>query len=296
MIQVQIPATSANLGAGFDSLGLALGLYNTVSFEEAEGCHIVSGDGSFTPQGEANMIYRTAKLVYERCGVPFKGLSMVQTNAIPMARGLGSSSACIVAGLMGANALLNSPLSSEELLDFAVALEGHPDNVAPAILGGFVTCVVQDGHAYAIRKDINDSIVFAAFVPDFRLLTEKARAALPKEIAHKDAVYNVSRAALCAAAFCEGRYDLLTVATGDVLHQPYRMPLIEGGDEVLEMARAFGAYGAFISGAGPTLLAVVDAANTAFYDKACQALLASETGNSYRLSMLKADNTGAKFI
>ena len=103
-------------------------------------------------------------------------------------------------------------------------------------------------------------------------------------------------AALCAAAFCEGRYDLLTVATGDVLHQPYCMPLIEGGDEVLEMARAFGAYGAFISGAGPTLLAVVDAANTAFYDKACQALLASETGNSYRLSMLKADNTGAKFI
>ncbi|MEG2404273.1 MAG: homoserine kinase [Oscillospiraceae bacterium] len=296
MIKISVPATSANLGAGFDSLGLALGLYNTVSFEEFDGCDISSGDGSFTPKDEANLIYRTAKQVYSRCGASFKGLRMVQTNAIPMARGLGSSSACIVAGIMGANALLKSPLSREEMLDFAVELEGHPDNVAPALLGGFVVCAVENNHAYAIKKDISDELQFAAFIPSFRLLTEKARAALPKEIPHKDAVYNVSRAALCAAAFCEGRYDLLQVATGDVLHQPYRMPLIEGGEEVLTMCRELGACGAFISGAGPTLLSIVRRDNAEFYAKASARLKLSETGNSFTLRMFSADNEGAKYI
>ena len=139
MIKVTVPATSANIGSGFDSCGLAVGLYNTVAMEEAEAPDISSADGSYVPQGTGNLVYRTAQQLYELCGRPLSGLRLVQTNAIPMARGLGSSSACIAAGLLGANALLGNPLSDGEILTLATKLEGHPDNVAPALLGGFET-------------------------------------------------------------------------------------------------------------------------------------------------------------
>lgn len=296
MIKVKVPATSANLGSGFDSLGIALGYHNTVSFAESDECDISSSDGSFVPKDANNMVYKTAKLVYQRCGKPFKGLKLVQTNEIPMARGLGSSSACIAAGIIGANALLGSLLNSEEMLDLAVELEGHPDNVAPAFLGGFVTSVVENGHTYAIKKDISQSLCFAAFIPDFRLLTEKARAALPKQVAHKDAVYNVQRAALCAAAFCENQYNLLKVATKDVLHQQYRLPLIEGGAEILQLCEDLGSYGAFISGAGPTMLAVVDSSNKEFFNLANERMKSLECFVPYTLHCFRADNMGAQII
>lgn len=291
-----VPATSANLGSGFDSLGIALGMYNTATFEENDTCDISSSDGSFVPSDENNMIYRTAKLVYKKCDKPFKGLKIVQTNDIPMARGLGSSSACIAAGIMGANKLLNNPLSSADMLDLAVELEGHPDNVAPAFLGGFVTSVVENGHTYAVKKDIDNQISFAAFIPNFRLLTEKARAALPKDVSHKNAVYNVQRAALCSAAFCEKRYELLKVAVKDSLHQPYRLPLIEGGVEILDLCEKLSACGAFISGAGPTMLAVVKNDNEGFFLKANECLKTLECFVPYTLHRLMADNEGARYI
>ena len=134
MVKVSVPATSANIGSGFDSCGLALSLYNTAAFEEFDGVDITSSDGTFVPSTPGNLIYRTAKEVYALCGRPFHGLRIVQTNPIPMARGLGSSSACIAAGILGANALLGGPLEEKDILTFATKLEGHPDNVAPALL------------------------------------------------------------------------------------------------------------------------------------------------------------------
>lgn len=296
MIKVKVPATSANLGSGFDSLGIALSYYNTVSFAESDECDITSSDGSFVPKDANNMIYKTAKQLYQRCGKPFKALKLVQTNEIPMARGLGSSSACIAAGIIGGNALIGSPLNQQDMLNLAVELEGHPDNVAPAFLGGFVTSVVENGHTFAIKKDISLKLSFAAFIPDFRLLTEKARAALPMQISHKDAVYNVQRAALCAAAFCEGKYNLLKVATKDVLHQQYRLPLIEGGAEIIQLCDDLGSYGAFVSGAGPTLLAVVDSSNDNFFNFAKERMKALECFVPYTLYCFKADNIGAHII
>ena len=141
MIKIKIPATSANLGAGFDALGLALSYYNYVNMEEADGCHIRSLDDTEVPTDETNLIYHTAKTVYEICGKDFKGLTIEQTNHIPMARGLGSSSACIIAGLVGANHLMGNPLSLDEMVNLSAQIEGHPDNTAPALLGGIVTAV-----------------------------------------------------------------------------------------------------------------------------------------------------------
>ena len=156
MVKVSVPATSANIGSGFDSCGLALSLYNTAAFEEFDGVDITSSDGTFVPSTPGNLIYRTAKEVYALCGRPFHGLRIVQTNPIPMARGLGSSSACIAAGILGANALLGGPLEEKDILTFATKLEGHPDNVAPALLGGFVVSAYDEGHVYSLKKTIDE--------------------------------------------------------------------------------------------------------------------------------------------
>ena len=179
MITVTVPATSANVGAGFDSLGLAVSMYNVFTFEEADRIQITSVDGTHIPTGSNNLVYRSARVVYDQLGIPIKGLRITQKNTIPMARGLGSSSACIVAGILGANALLGNKLTRRQMLTLATSIEGHPDNVAPAMLGGFVTSVIDEGQIYSVKKEIDTELAFAAFVPDFRLLTSKARAALP---------------------------------------------------------------------------------------------------------------------
>ena len=217
MVKVSVPATSANIGSGFDSCGLALSLYNTAAFEEFDGVDITSSDGTFVPSTPGNLIYRTAKEVYALCGRPFHGLRIVQTNPIPMARGLGSSSACIAAGILGANALLGGPLEEKDILTFATKLEGHPDNVAPAVFGGLTvswdfetaegvgSVAVPGGEPlhggfHAVNYPVDPSITAAVFVPDYELSTEKARQALPRELPYKDAVYNVSRVGLLPAA------------------------------------------------------------------------------------------------
>lgn len=296
MVTVHIPATSANIGAGFDSLGLALSLGNTVLMQEAEGCFISSIDDTLVPENENNLVYRSAKALYKKCGRQFYGMKIQQSNPIPMARGLGSSSACIVAGLIGANAILKNPCTREDLLTFACEIEGHPDNVAPAIMGGLVASCIHDGKVYSVKKEISPTLLFGVFVPNFELLTEKARAALPKTVLHHDAVFNLSRAVLCQAALCEGRLDLLPVATQDVLHQPYRLPLIEGGEEIFALAKQAGALAVTISGAGPSILAVVEKTNTVFWEKAEKMLQMHEKTNKYHLLRLEPDNLGARLV
>ena len=275
MVTVTVPATSANVGAGFDSLGLAVSMHNVFTFEESDRIQISSVDGTHVPAGSNNLVYRSARVVYDQLGIPLKGLRITQRNDIPMARGLGSSSACIVAGIMGANALLGDKLTERQMLTLATAIEGHPDNVAPAMLGGFVTSVIDEGQVYSVKKDIDPELAFAAFVPDFRLLTSKARAAL------------------ATAAFCEGNYALLGVATKDVLHQKYRLPLIEGGDDVFELAQDLGAQAVYISGAGPTIMAVVHKDDTEFFTRAEAALAADSPLHHFTVHRLLADNVGA---
>ena len=292
-VKILVPATSANVGAGFDALGLALSLHNTVTMEEWDKLDIMASDGSLVPTGTSNLIYRSAKAVYEQLGKPIKGLRIRQENPIPMARGLGSSSACIVAGILGANALLGSPLTKRQMLTLATSIEGHPDNVAPAMLGGFVSSVFDEGQVFTARKEINEELAFATFIPNFKLLTEKARAALPKTVDRRDAVYNLSRAALATAAFCDGDYELLRVATKDALHQQYRLPLIPGGERVFEIAWDLGAYAVYISGAGPTIMAVVHRDNCEFFEKAEEALLEQPETMAFSLRRMLADNTGA---
>lgn len=293
MIKVTVPASSANLGAGFDALGLALTLYNTVWMEEADGCRIESVDGSAIPTDESNMIYQTAKLLYERCGHPFRGLHILQENNIPMTRGLGSSSACLVAGLLGANTLLGSPLSRTDLLDLAAQLEGHPDNVAPAMLGGLVTSVIEGGKVHSVSVPVSDRIRFAVFVPDFELKTSEARAALPTVVSRDDSVYNLSRAALMTASLFSGSLDNLRFAVQDRLHQPYRFPMIAGAEQIFFAAYDMGAYGVCISGAGPSILAIVDTAHADAFVAAAEKRLQDMALKGWRVRLFSCDAAGA---
>ncbi|HEX3026299.1 MAG TPA: homoserine kinase [Clostridia bacterium] len=291
MLKIQVPATSANIGPGFDSLGLALRLYNRVFMEEYDGVRISTLDGSVVPQDEENLIYKSARFFYDLCGKPFRGLKIEQENNIPMTRGLGSSSACIVAGIVGANALLGHPLSKDDLVNLAAVLEGHPDNSTPAILGGLTAAVLQENHVYSVKVPISGRIKFAAFIPDFELKTETARAALPSEISHKDAVFNVSRAALMTASLFSGRLDNLRVAVEDKLHQPYRLKFIPGADGIFDLAARLDAYATYISGAGPTIISMVNVTDLGFKDKAERELKKTHPG--WRLVMLDCDEDGA---
>ena len=205
-LKIRVPATSANLGSGFDSMGLAVSLYNYVWMEEAEDLGIRSRDGVPVPQGEDNMVYAAVKHLYQLCGKSLSGLHLEQENNIPFTRGLGSSSACIIAGLTGANHLLNHPLSTDDLVNLAAEIEGHPDNTTPALLGGIVTAAIDGGKVYWVKQKVDRHLRFYALIPDFEMKTETARALLPAEVSHKTAVHNLSRAALFSASLLHDLY------------------------------------------------------------------------------------------
>ncbi len=294
-MKIQIPATSANLGAGFDALGLALTFYNYVEMEESDSIDITSADGLEIPSDEKNLIYVSAKDLYKVCGKKLEGLKLVQSNNIPMARGLGSSSACIVAGLAGANHMLGNPLTTDDLVDLAAQIEGHPDNTAPALLGGIVTAVFDGRKVHWVKQEVYTKLKFIAIIPDFELKTEKARACLPKEVSHKDAVYNLSRAALFSASLLTGKFENLRTAVHDKLHQPYRMELIPHCREVFDIAYNHGAYGAYISGAGPTIMAIADESNEYFAGKMKFSLEnAGLTG--WEVHEFRIDNEGTRIV
>jgi homoserine kinase len=295
MIKIRIPATSANLGAGFDALGLALTYYNYVEMEESDRVEISSADGVEVPTDESNLVYTSAKDLFEVCGKNLNGLKLVQTNTIPMARGLGSSSACIVAGLVGANTLLGNPLTTDDLVDLAAQIEGHPDNTAPALLGGIVTAVFDGRKVHWVKQEVFTKLKFVALIPDFELKTEKARACLPTEVSHKDAVYNLSRAALFSASLLTGKFENLHTAVHDKLHQPYRMGLIPNCREVFDIAYNHGAYGVFISGAGPTVMAIVDESNEFFAGK-MRFSLENAGLSGWQVHEFRIDNEGTKII
>ncbi len=297
MIKVRVPATSANMGPGFDSLGVALELYNYITAEETDsGLEIIIPDetGKFLPKTEKNLIYRCMKEVFHKVGYAPKGLRLTLENNIPVTRGLGSSSAGIVGGLYAANLLAGSPLSKKELLDMAVKIEGHADNVTPAMMGGFTVSVMQkERHSYVCHK-LKDDLRFAALIPNFPLATKKARSILPRTVLHRDAAYNVGHSALLAASLITGDYSNIRTAIGDRLHQYYRKTLIPSMDELFNICYRHGALGVYLSGAGPTLIAIIGVGNRNFNPEV-SGILAQKMQN-WRLDILKPDNLGVMEI
>lgn len=259
---VKVPASTANLGPGFDTLGMALGLYAWIEMSES-----AAGETTFEfygkgmdglPKDKSNLLYKVAQLVFKEAGVHVPELNIAMYSDIPLARGLGSSASAIIGALAAANALIGSPLSDDKLFQLATELEGHPDNVGASLFGGIVVSAWNGSEAQHVRIEPHSRLEALVAIPAFELLTEKARHALPSQIPMADAVFNVGRSSLLVAALASGELGLIRHAMQDRLHQPYRAALIPGMAEILERAADFGALGAALSGAGPTLIAFVD--------------------------------------
>ena len=253
MIRIRVPATSANLGPGFDCLGLALDLWNEIAFEEAEALRYRStGEGAEKlNKGNRNLLTKAYTRLFEACGKKAKGARIAAYNNIPMSSGLGSSAAAITAGLFGANELLGRPFDMEGLLKLATEMEGHPDNVAPALLGGLVVSVMKPDEIITRRYEI-PPLTVVIVKPDVEWLTKTARAVLPKSVSRADAIHNIGRTALVVDALRNGDLDLLQKVMEDRIHQPYRLRHISGGTAAYKCARQFGA--AALSGAGPSII------------------------------------------
>ncbi|MDC3185655.1 homoserine kinase [bacterium] len=264
-VVVDVPATTANLGPGFDCLGAALDLNNRFAMRRIEGggerfeLIIEGSEGSHLRGGPENLVYRAAQRVWKAAGLEPVALEARVRLAVPPARGLGSSATAIVAGLMGANALVGEPLSKEKLLELAIDIEGHPDNVVPSLLGGLcMTAKAASQRWRVVRCEWTPSVKAVVAIPSIRLSTSEARRAMPKSIPVGDAVVNLGALTLLLQGLRTGNGDLISDGMHDRLHEPYRWRLIKGGDQVKQAAIEAGAWGCAISGAGPSVLALCE--------------------------------------
>ncbi|GFZ86022.1 homoserine kinase [Paenibacillus marchantiophytorum] len=260
-VRVKVPASTANLGPGFDSLGMALNLYAWIdlAISNQTTIHLIGDQMHGIPTDKSNLIYKVAQMVFEEAGVSHPELEITMYSDIPLTRGLGSSASAIVGALAGANALIGNKLTPYALFQLASRLEKHPDNVGASLYGGIVVAFWDGERAESIRIEPDSNLEVLVAIPAFQLSTEKARGVMPKQVSMKDAVYNLSHSSLLVAALSTGNLGMIRHAMKDALHQPYRAALIPGMTTLLEQAENHGALGVALSGAGPTMLALVDA-------------------------------------
>jgi homoserine kinase len=253
-VELRAPATSANLGPGFDCLGMALDIFDTVTLEVGEG--FIPGDD--LTGGHQALILLAASRLYQRAGLPAAPLRVVCDHQIPVGRGMGSSAAAIVAGVVGANALAGSPLAPGELALLCAQIEGHPDNSTPCLTGGLQACVLENDTLTAVPVPLPSGLEAALFIPDFPMPTHETRKLLPKELSRADVVFQVGHTAVLVAALAAGRLDALRFGTQDKLHQPARGQVFGAMFPLFDAALEAGALCAYLSGGGPTVLALTN--------------------------------------
>lgn len=300
MTEVRVPASTSNLGPGFDCFGLALQLYLFVRATEvpdaSEPCRVTTTgleENEVLPRNSVNLIYRAMSFAASREGTSLPPVELTVNNEIPLASGLGSSAAAIVAGIKLSALLTGKPISDQMVLNYATEFEGHPDNVAASLYGGFVaSCIRADGTALSIKLDWPAQIRVVVVSPHSQLPTHVARAALPRTVTRIDAVHNLQRAALFTAAVAQQRYDLLWEAMRDRLHQPHRESLVPGLREALALPRMRGLLGVALSGAGPSIVALIDDNDQEIGARIANCFKAHNIDSTIRL--LVVDNDGAQ--
>jgi len=260
-IIIRVPATSANLGPGFDCLGVALSLYNEFTFTLSEGTSITGCPKEFS--SEDNLTLRAFREAAGEIGLNYQGITIDHRSAVPFTRGLGSSSTCIVAGVAAALTFMGNGEDKARILDIATRIEGHPDNVAPAIYGGLMASVMSEDVVKSVQIPIRNDYCFIALIPPFTMSTAESRKVLPQEVSRQDAIINLSHVALLLGTCVNGQDNLLRLAFQDRLHQPYRGALIENYDAIMQRLNTCpDVLGAYLSGAGPTLMAITQPQST----------------------------------
>lgn len=302
---VDVPGSAANLGAGYDTIGLALGLVNRIELEVrgwSRGAIELTVDGEgvgeLTEDRENRFVMGLETALREARGELPEGVGwrIEMRNEVPLSRGLGSSAAATVAGLVAGNALLGEALSTRDLLRLATQIEGHPDNAAAALLGGFVvSAAVHDG-IEAVRFPAPRDLRAVLFIPELRLSTDEMRRALPHDVPFADAVANLSRVAIGVAGFASGRFDLLSALTIDRLHEPYREQLYPQLPKMVAAAREAGALGACLSGAGSTILAFSDSMSGIARIEAAFRAAAADTDLPGRVTVVSPRSQGARVL
>ncbi len=303
MTEIIVPGSTSNLGASFDACGLALALYLRVKVEEGTGFHVSAvGEGAGAmPRDESNLIARVARAVAASRGTSLKGARLSIQNEIPLARGLGSSSAAIVAGVSVYEALTGERLGQEEIFRYALGFEEHGDNLAPSLLGGLVVaCLSGDDDKRSLitlKRDWPEQVKIVLAIPDYEMETARMRAVLPESVPRSDAIFNLQRSALLQALIAEKRFDLLSEALRDRLHQPYRATLAAGLSDVLKMNDEAhlhrGLLGVAISGAGSTIIAFATEATSEIAAQMADRLKASNV--EARTLEVSVDNSGRQF-
>lgn len=261
MVKVRVPASTSNLGAGFDCFGMALKIYLTVEMDigpEGPNITALGEGGADIPKNADNLIYRAARRIFEQTSQPLSNFTIKIENSIPLFRGLGSSGAAVIAGLICGKILLESPVSNEDILRLANQIEGHPENAAASLLGGLTINCVDENRVIAQKIVVDENLLAVILIPDEIVSTHEARRVLPKTVAHADAVFNLQRSALLSHALITRDYDALKLAMQDRLHQPFRKHLIKHFDEFVMNGYANGALGVCISGSGSSVLALVN--------------------------------------
>jgi homoserine kinase len=304
-VRVEVPGSSANLGAGYDCLAVALGLTNRIEVEvrgwsRGEVELNVQGEGAdeLTEDRENRCVLGIETALREVRGEIPEGVGwrIEMHNEIPLARGLGSSAAATVAGLVAGNALMGEPLTGPDLLRLATAIEGHPDNAAAALLGGFVVSAALDDGVEALRFDAPRDLRAILFIPELALPTAEMRAVLPAKVPREDAVANLTRVAIGVAGMAIGRFDLLRVVTVDRLHEPYRAKVYPQLPRLVEAARGAGAIGACLSGAGSTIIAFSDSVRTISRIEGAFAAVAADTDLPGKIVVVSPRNIGAQVL
>jgi len=256
MFEIKVPATSANMGPGLDTLGVAFKLYNRFIFEEIEtGLEIFGCDEKYANSN--NLVYTAMLKTFIKLQKNPKGVRITFKTEIPVSGGLGSSATCILAGITAANKLYGDILTKQEVLNFACEIEGHPDNITPALVGGMTVAIMNDDVTHHNKIPISGGIKFCALIPRLELSTKSSREVLPKEIPFKDAVYNVGMVSMLIVALVNGDYKGVKLACKDKLHQPYRMGLVQNYNEITNFVKESEALGVFLSGAGPTIMVML---------------------------------------
>lgn len=294
-IRLKVPATSANLGAGFDAMGIALTMYCYATFRATPGELRITG----CPEefrGEDNLAAQAFRAVEDFLGETHRGVEIEIDSDIPVARGLGSSAVMLAAGAFAANELYERPLTSAQLLEITTGIEGHPDNLAPAFYGGLCASIAEAGKLpVSAHYQVSPDLKFVALVPDFPVSTALARKALPKEVTFKDAVFNIARLSLLPRALESGDTELIAAALDDRLHQPSRAKLIDGYAHIREQALECGAAGVVISGSGPTILCVLRENEAEAFEEKLTPIL-EKMEHNWVCHVLDCDRAGARAI
>lgn len=297
MVKIQVPATTANVGAGFDILGIALNLYNFIDIELSDKYELTYSGKEYKSSltdSKKNLFYSSMERVYKEFGIKTPEFKVNIEVNIPLSRGLGSSSSAIVAGVVSANNFLKNKLNNDEILKICNDIEGHPDNIAPCLLGGIVISMIEKDKVITQKINNKNKFKFIAVIPDFELSTKKARKVLPEKITYSDSVFNSSRLAFLIMSLLNGNNDLLSISLNDKIHQQYRGKLIKGFDDILKTSLESGAIGAVLSGAGPTILAITDKDEKNIAENMSKKWL--EFGIQSRYELLDIDTIGCKIL